>query len=277
MPSRRSRSPTSSVRSAMPCSSSPVRTGSAGESAQLPGRLLHGGRRSRSITRRCRHQRVGLRAESVHRERLRGAQQLLALALEPDHQRHHPELRLLHRRVLGGVAGGPDAPGPRQRANDADGLLHRAVVRERRVHRGLAVHGDDHQRIAAAVARPQQRSRRLDERCLEPGLLRRPRRAGAVVPEAAVYDTRDEPGHSRGAVPLRRRRRRVPHLRAVGADELGRNDVGLRSDARPVGRDGGHLRRAPGRQGEGPSTARSPRARASSSRPASTRSTGRSR
>ena len=50
------------------------------------------------------------------RERLRRAQQLLALAVEPDDQRHHPGLRLLHRRVLGGVAGRADAPGPRQRA-----------------------------------------------------------------------------------------------------------------------------------------------------------------
>ena len=107
------------------------------------------------------------------------------------------------------------------------------------------------------------------------------RRAGPVVPGkascGAVHDTRDQPGHPRGAVPLRRRRRRVPHLRALGPDELGRNDVGLRADARPVGRDGGHLRRAPRRQGEGPSTTPSPEARASSSRPASTRSTGRSR
>ena len=61
-----------------------------------------------------------------------------------------------------------------------------------------------------------------------------------------VHDPRDEPGHSRGAVPLRRRRRAVQHLRALGPDELVRNDVGLRADAGPVGRDGGHLRRAPG-------------------------------
>ena len=55
------------------------------------------------------------------------------------HQRHHPRRGLLHRRVLGRVAGRADAPGARQRADHADGLLHRAVLRQRRIHRGLAV------------------------------------------------------------------------------------------------------------------------------------------
>ena len=74
-----------------------------------------------------------------------------------------PGLRLLHRRVLGRVAGRPDAPRPRQRPDHADGLLHRPVVRERRLHRRLGVrrqHRD--QRLAAAVAGQQQRARRLD-------------------------------------------------------------------------------------------------------------------
>ena len=112
--------------------------GSSSRAAQLPGRLLHRRRRPRQVPERRRHQRIGLRPQPVQRRQLRRAQQLLALAVEPDDQRDHPELRLLQRRVLGRVAGRADAPGPRQRADDADGLLHRPVVRERRLHRRLA-------------------------------------------------------------------------------------------------------------------------------------------
>ena len=43
-------------------------------------------------------------------------EQFLAVALEPDDQRDHSELRLLHRRILGRVAGGADAAGACQRA-----------------------------------------------------------------------------------------------------------------------------------------------------------------
>ena len=50
---------------------------------------------------------------------------LLAVVVEPDHQRDHPTLRLLQRRILGSVAGCADASGPHQRANHAYGLLHR--------------------------------------------------------------------------------------------------------------------------------------------------------
>ena len=75
------------------------------------------GRGPRRSPERRRHQRVGLRAQPVRRQRqLHRAQQLLALAVEPDDQRDQPGLRLLHRRVLGGVAGRADAPGARQRA-----------------------------------------------------------------------------------------------------------------------------------------------------------------
>ena len=114
---------------------------------------------------------------------LHRAQQLLAVALEPDDQRDHPGLRLLQRRVLGRVAGGADAPGPRQRAHHPDGLLHRPVVRERRLHRRLGVrrqHRD--QRLTAAVAGQEQLARRLDQRRLEPGVLGCRRRAGPVLP-----------------------------------------------------------------------------------------------
>ena len=150
------------------------------------------------------------RLQPVRRRQLHRARQLLALAVEPDHQRDQPELRLPHRRVLGRVAGRADASRPRQRAHHADGLLHRPVVRERRLHRRLAVrrqHRD--QRLAAAVAGQEQQPRRLVERRLEPGVLGRRRRAGAVLPGAAVvrrpvHHARDQPGDARGAVPLRR-------------------------------------------------------------------------
>ena len=136
-------------------------------------------------------------ATSATQRQLHRAEQLLALAVEPDDQRHQRRrLRLLHRRVLGRVAGRADAPGARQRADHADGLLHRPVLRERRLHRRLAAStAQSHQRLAAAVLRPQQRARRLDERRLEPGLLRRRRRARRVLPGVAgvrrpVHDAR---------------------------------------------------------------------------------------
>ena len=66
----------------------------------------------------------------------------------------------------------------RQRPHDADGLLLEPGVRERRLHRRLAVHRQRHQRLAAAVPRPEQQCRRLEQRRLEPGLRRRPGRTG---------------------------------------------------------------------------------------------------
>ena len=107
--------------------------------AQLPGRLLHRRRGARRVAGRRRHQRLGLRPQPVRQRLLHGAEQLLAVAVEPDDQRDQPGLRLLQRRVLGRLAGGADAPRARQRTDDADGLLHRAVVRQRRLHRRLGI------------------------------------------------------------------------------------------------------------------------------------------
>ena len=80
--------------------------------------------------------------------------------------------------LLGGLAGRVDAPSRHHRRHPlAHGLLHgRAAVRQRRLHRRLepAVR---HQRLAAAVADPQQPDRRLVERRLEPGLRGCRRRA----------------------------------------------------------------------------------------------------
>ena len=83
-------------------------------------------------------------------------EQLLALAVEPDHQRHQPDVGCYTGEFW---AVSQAAPMRRVHVNgldDADGLLHRPVVRERRLHRRLAVrrqHRD--QRLAAAVARPR--------------------------------------------------------------------------------------------------------------------------
>ena len=60
------------------------------------------------------HQRIGLRPQSVRREQFCTPQQLLAVVVEPDHQRDQPRFRLLLGSVLGGVAGRADAPGARQ-------------------------------------------------------------------------------------------------------------------------------------------------------------------
>ncbi len=60
-----------------------------------------------------------------------------------------------------------------ERADDAHGLLHGAVVCERRLHRRLVVYRRQHrQRLPAAVRRPQQRHRRVVQRRLESGVLR---------------------------------------------------------------------------------------------------------
>ena len=177
------------------------------------------------------------------------AEQLLALLVEPDDQRRHAELRLSLGRVLGRIAGVADAPRRRERLRDPDGLLHPAVLRERRLHRRFTVqrqHG--RQRLAAAVACPQQRARRLDERRLEPGLLRRRGRPGGVLPcsgvlRRALHQAFDEPGDARGAVPVRRLCRKRERLRALGADELVRDDLGRRRDTGDVDPDQPLLRR----------------------------------
>jgi len=51
----------------------------------------------------------------------------------------------------------PNAPGACQRADHADGLLHGSLLRQRRIHRGLAVRGRScDQRLAAAVDGAEQ-------------------------------------------------------------------------------------------------------------------------
>ena len=96
------------------------------------------------------------------RGQLHRAEQLLALAVEPDHQRGGPRRLPGLGQLLGGVAGRADAPGRRRRRQpQPDGLLHRRpAVRQRRLH-GRLPDRDRHQRVAAAVPGPRQRDRRL--------------------------------------------------------------------------------------------------------------------
>ena len=96
-----------------------------------------------------------------------------------------------------------------------------------------------HQRLAAAVHHAQHQPGRLDERRVEPGVLRRPRRPGAELRlglrprrSAAVHDAGHVPGDQGGAVPVRGRRRQVPGLRPVRAEGLQRSDLGRRRDRR---------------------------------------------
>ena len=163
--------------------------GSAAEPAHRPGRLLHGGRRPGRLAHRRHHQRARRRLQPVpDRGQLHRAEQLLALVVEPDHQRHRPRRLPRFGQLLGRLAGLADAAGQHHRRQPLpDGLLHRrTAVRQRRLHRRLEDR-QRHQRLPAAVLRARQQHRRLVQRGLEPGLLRRGGRPGAVLPEPAVH------------------------------------------------------------------------------------------
>ena len=108
--------------------------------AGLPGRLLHRGRGPRREPGRRRHQRPRRRLQPLSRSRqLHRPQQLLAVAVEPHHQRGRRRRLPRVRRVLGRLAGRADAPRRHHRRQPhADGLLHRRpAVRQRRLHRRL--------------------------------------------------------------------------------------------------------------------------------------------
>ncbi len=185
------------------------------------------------------------------------AQQLLARRLQPHHRHHQAGPRRLRQlgQLLGRLAGGLHAPGrPARRHHEPHGLLHPAVVRQRRLHRRLPHRGHRRQRVAAAVLHPRQPGRRLVERRLEPGLLRRrrrPRRRG--LPDRPVHDPRDHPAEPREAVPVPRPQGRLPGARAVRADRHPRHHLGRRPDRGPhrpahrlLRREAGRLR--PGHQ-----------------------------
>src|SRR5262249_61552268 len=102
----------------------------------LPGGVLHHRGRPRGVTERRHDQRRDRRIQPMLLWKLPGARQLLAVAVEPDHQRdaaqHAAEVRACparqsllreHSRVLGDVAGRTRAAGARQRLHHALLLL----------------------------------------------------------------------------------------------------------------------------------------------------------
>ena len=217
---------------------------------QLPGRLLHRGRRSRQL------------AERRHRER---HDRRLQPVLRPDDctalvnfWRSLSNLTInvagksgcQFAGVLGDLAGRTDEARPRQRLHDADGLLHRPVVRERRLHRRLAVlRQHRRQRLAAAVPGPEQQRRRLDERRLEPGLRRRRRAHRAQSFPSPPYTTlATNPASREKPFLYVDANERLQRLRPRRAVQLVGHDVGERPDARPLDPDRGLLHREADRQ-----------------------------
>ena len=210
-----------------------------------------------------------LRARRLHR-----ARELLALAVQPDHQ------------VAGkggcqsadfwALAGRPHAPRQRQRApTSPHGLLHRPAVRLRRLHRRLAALRARRQRVPAAVPGPQQRS---PAGATASGTRSSPAsgRPAAVVPEPAVHDARHEPRPRARSRSSTSTRRAVQRLRPVVRNDSSGHTWAERPDAGPV--DPARASSSSPSPTTAPrrSTPRSPRARTCSSPRASTTSTRRS-
>ena len=194
-----------------------------------------------------------------HAALLRRAQQLLALAVQPDdrRQRRRPGRLPGVGELLGDLAGRLAAPRRHPRRQPlADGLLHRgSAVRQRRLPRRLP-RRRGHQRLAAAVADPQQRGRELVQRRVEPGLRRHHRRAlGGRLPDPALHDPGPHSAEPREALPPPRRRRRLAGPRAGRAHRLARHQLGRRHHRRsrppalrlPRRQPGQSARRSPGR------------------------------
>jgi hypothetical protein len=191
-------------------------------SADFPGRFLYHRRGPRAAPRRCRHKRLDRRLQPVLRpQQLHRARQLLALAVEPYDQRGRRYRLPGGDGLLGGLAGRAFAAGQCQRQAVPDGLLQRLTgLRQRRVHRRLPVHRlNRRQRFPAAVGDKEQQPGRVEQRSMEPGLLRRPRRSRAVVRRAGgepLHHARHLPGDRRRAVPLHRPARQLQRLRPRG-------------------------------------------------------------
>ena len=168
--------------------------------APAEGRLLHRGRRPGRLAdgRHDQRQDRGLQPLPRRRghEQLPRPGQLLAHAVQPvaEHRRAGPGRLPRLRELLGRLAGRVDAPSQRRgRQPLADGLLHgRAAVRERRLHRRLEPAVRD-QRLAAAVADPQQRDRRAGRTACgtRSSQVSRARRR-TRLPEPAVHDSRHD-------------------------------------------------------------------------------------
>ena len=74
----------------------------------------------------------------------------------------------------------------------------------------------------------EQQDRFLDERGLEPGVLRRHRSPGAELPQPDLHHTSGQSGDSRGAISLPRPGRQLQGVRAFGAEQHLRYLVGIR-------------------------------------------------
>ncbi len=188
--------------------------GSSYRTTELPGRLLHHRGRSRPLPDRRRHQRIHLCAQPVRRAGncialnnfWRSLSNLTINVTTPNFGCYTGEFWAVSQaapmrrvNVTGGNVTLMDyCTGP---SFASGGFIADSAVRRR--------HG--HQRLAAAVARPEQRPRRLEQRRLEPGVLRRRRCACPVLPGSGivrrpVHDACDQPGDARGALPVRGRR-----------------------------------------------------------------------
>ena len=186
--------------------------------------------------------------------RLQRRRQLLALAVQPDAQRgpavDPADLRAAggrrlrrrlrqQRRDVGGLAGRADPSGHHQRQRRLPGLLREQQLRQRRVHRRQPDQRRPRLLRQPAVHGPQQfhrRGKRVPERPVEHGLLRRRGRARAGLHRAVPAEHRpgDEPRHRGRTVPVHRRERRVQGLRARGSAQFRRHVLGQRHARRAV-------------------------------------------
>src|SRR5579863_6007381 len=83
----------------------------------------------------------------------------------------------------------------------------------------------------------EQSDRWLEQWCVEPGLFRRCRGSGAVFSRSvfmrwALHDTSEQPRYTRSALSLHRFQRKLQRLRALGAIQFGRDNLGERADSR---------------------------------------------
>ena len=156
--------------------------------AQLPGRLLH--RASPASARRPSdvviNGSVYVRNQCAQRQ-LHRAEQLLALAVEPDDQRRpHPDFGCYSGEFW---AVSQAAPMRRVHVNGLTTLMDYCTgpsfasggfIADSQFDGSTVINGSQQQWIVQ-----EQHARRLDQRRLEPGVLRRRGRAGAVLPGAA--------------------------------------------------------------------------------------------
>ena len=256
--SPRSRSRTSSGRSATRCSSCPARYGSppirsTSRSATTPRSRASAARRTTSpSTARSTSYNQCFGAERLHR-----ARQLLALRVEPDDQRRG-QGGLPVRRVLGDVAGRADAARARQRLRDAHGLLHRPVLRERRLHRRLAVL----RRHRSSTARSS--STWSGTAASTAGRTASGTRSSPASQGAPPQSFPDPPYTTLDTNPASREKpflyvdanRPLQRLRPRRAVQLVGHDVGRRPDARPLAPDRELLHREARRTASSRSTTR---------------------